>query len=217
MLSAAYANNYVALSKTHRAQSVTLSNLLDLPSSWLLHLFSNYFDFHILLNTLPLVCHQFRSLSGDTNVWKSIKIPISVVRRVYADPSKPRSASHATVAVAAAAGVGPPSRYRHRFLLLILILCCVCRHPHYHHHHHHRLLLRVPIPSTIIAPNYQSTPIQKNRDQDRMKRQSHSIYAPLNDDSASWQSVRHHSPIHRYHHLLLLMVLVVVVETQNVQ
>jgi len=111
MLSAAYTNNYVALSKTHRAQSVTLSNLLDLPSSWLLHLFSNYFDFHILLNTLPLVCHQFRSLSGDTNVWKSIKIPISVVRRVYADPSKPRSASsHATVA---AAGAGHALTHMH--------------------------------------------------------------------------------------------------------
>ena len=60
-----------------------LSNLLDLPSSWLLHLFSHYFAFSTLLTKLPLVCHQFRTLCGDQNVWKSIKFPITVIRNIY--------------------------------------------------------------------------------------------------------------------------------------
>eukprot|EP01084_Bolivina_argentea_P175746 304273_1 len=64
-------------------KQMTLSNLLDLPSSWLLHLFSHYFSFSTLLTKLPLVCHQFRTLCGDPNVWKSIKFSITVIRNIY--------------------------------------------------------------------------------------------------------------------------------------
>ncbi len=59
------------------------TNLLDLPSSWLLHLFCNYFSFSTLLTSLPLVCQQFRTLCSDPNVWKSIKFPITIIRNIY--------------------------------------------------------------------------------------------------------------------------------------
>lgn len=73
---------------------LTLSNLLDLPSSWLLHLFSHYFDFNTLLTTLPRVCHRFRTLSGDPNVWKSLKLNIAVIRNLYHEPRRLTVQSH---------------------------------------------------------------------------------------------------------------------------
>ncbi len=62
---------------------INITNLLHLPTSWLLHLFCNYFSFHTLLNILPLVCQSFRTLCSDTNVWKAIKFPITTIRNIY--------------------------------------------------------------------------------------------------------------------------------------
>ena len=76
-------STYSSAFGSNKKQSMTLSNLLDLPSSWLLHLFSNYFNFNTLLTKLPRVCHKFRTLCGDPNVWKSIKLPITVIRNIY--------------------------------------------------------------------------------------------------------------------------------------
>ena len=43
-----------------------------MASSWLLHYVSHYCAFNTLLNTLPLVCHQFLALCGDVNVWRAL-------------------------------------------------------------------------------------------------------------------------------------------------